>query len=71
MGIELLLYAIYQEYNKNQKYSAQLINSLMSSFFLCLLQRHEDTAQVPRYSGFSWKPEFVGILETSRTTIRR
>ena len=63
MGIELLLYAIYQEYNKNQKYSAQLINSLMSSFFLCLLQRHEDTAQVPRYRGFSWKPEFVGILE--------
>ena len=63
MGIELLLYAIYQEYNKNQKYSAQLVNSLMSSFFLCLLQRHEDTAQVPRYSGFSWKPEFVGILE--------
>lgn len=62
-GIELLLYAIYQEYHNNQKYSAQLINSLMSSFFLCLLQRHEDTAQVSRSSGFSWKPEFAEILE--------
>ena len=63
VGVELLLYAIYQEYSKNQKYSAQLINSLMSSFFLYLLQRHEDTAQIPRNSGFSWKPEFAGILE--------
>lgn len=62
-GIELLLYAIYQEYHNNQKYSAQLINSLMSSFFLCLLQRHEDTAQVSRSSGFSWKSEFAEILE--------
>ena len=63
IGIESLLYAIYREYNKSRKYSAQLTNSLMSSFFLCLLQEYEETARISKYSGFSWKPEFAEILE--------
>lgn len=60
--IESLLYSIYLEYNQNRKYSAQLLNSLMSSFFLYLLQEYEDTAQISRHSDFHWKPEFAEIL---------
>lgn len=62
LKIESLLYSIYLEYNQNRKYSAQLLNSLMSSFFLCLLQEYESTAQISRHSDFRWKPEFAVIL---------
>ena len=62
LRIESLLYAIYSEYNRNRKYSSQLLNALMSSFFLCLLQEHEETAQVSKRSNLNWKPEFAGIL---------
>ena len=34
----------------------------MSSFFLCLLQEYEDTAQISRRSDFAWKPEYAEIL---------
>lgn len=62
LRMESLLYAIYLEYNRNRKYSAQLLNSLMSSFFLYLLQEYEETAQISRRSSFRWKPEFAEIL---------
>lgn len=62
LRLESLLYAIYSEYNRNRKYSSQLLNALMSSFFLCLLQEHEETAQVSKRSDLRWKPEFAGIL---------
>lgn len=62
LRLESLLFSIFREYNRSRKYSAQLLNSLMSSFFLCLLQEYEDSAQISRHSDFSWKPEYAEIL---------
>jgi len=70
LRIEGLLYTISQEYGKRRKYSAQMINSFMSSFFLCLLQEYEETAQISRYSDLSWKPEFAAILEDIQNNYR-
>lgn len=60
--LEELLVMIYKEYNHNRKYSAQLLNAYMSSFFLLLLQEYEDRAQISRHSSFCWKPEYAEIL---------
>lgn len=60
--IEELLCRIYQEHEKNGKYSSRLQNSLMSSFFLSLLQGYEKTIQVPLHSGIHWRPAFAEIL---------
>lgn len=70
LRIEGLLYTISQEYGKSRKYSAQLINSFMSSFFLCLLQEYEETAQISRYSNLTWKSEFAAILEDIQNNYR-
>ena len=60
--LEELLVTIYKEYNRNRKYSAQLLNAYMSSFFLLLLQEHEDSAEISRKSSFYWKREYAEIL---------
>lgn len=62
LRLESLLFSIFREYNHSRKYSAQLLNALMSSFFLFLLQEYEDTAQISRHSDFRWKPEYAEIL---------
>ena len=58
----LLLYRIYQEYCKSARYSAQMLNALMSTFFVLLLRRYEGSARLPRRSDFFWKHEFSAIL---------
>ena len=60
--IEALMLSLIQEYNKGGKYSSPLLNSLMSSFFLVLLQEYEETAQISKQSGFRWKPEYAALL---------
>ena len=40
----------------------QLLNSLMTTFFILLLRRYEGTARLPRSEGFFWKHEFSAIL---------
>lgn len=60
--ISLLLYRIYREYCCTERYGAQLLNTLMSEFFILLLRRYEGTARLPRRSDFFWKHEFSAIL---------
>lgn len=60
--IEFLLYSIFQEYDADNTYSSQMTNSLMSTFFVCLLQHYEQTATVSKNSKFYWKPEFASIF---------
>lgn len=60
--ISALLYQIYQEYCHSAPYSAQLLNALMSTFFILLLRRYEGTARLPRTEDFFWKHEFSEIL---------
>lgn len=62
LAIETLLHAIFQEYNTHAPYSAQMTNSLMSTFFLYLLQNYEQTALVSKNSKLHWKPEFAAIF---------
>ncbi len=38
------------------------MNSMMTTFFLLLLQRYEGTARLPRSENFYWKHEFSAIL---------
>ena len=61
-SLESLLYTIYKEYNRNGIYSTQIVNSLMSTFFLFLLQGYENTARISRYHSFHWDNQFANIL---------
>lgn len=60
--IERLLLQIYNEYYKEEPYKPQLINALMSTFFILLLRRYEGTVRLPRTEDFFWKHEFSAIL---------
>ena len=60
--IHQLLYQIYQEYHQESPYKAQLLNALMSTFFILLLRGYEGTARLPRTKDFFWKHEFSAIL---------
>lgn len=57
-----LLTRMYREYFHPQSYSSQLLNALMSEFFILLLRRYEGTARLPRTESFRWKHEFSAIL---------
>lgn len=61
-GIKTLLYRIYQEYCLAERYGSQMLNALMSEFFVLLLRRYEGTARLPRTKDFYWKHEFSAIL---------
>lgn len=60
--IHRLLLQIYHEYYLDEPYKAQLLNALMSTFFILLLRRYEGTARLPRTENFFWKHEFSAIL---------
>ena len=66
-SLESLLYTIYKEYMRNGVYSTQIVNSLMSTFFLFLLQGYENTARMSRHTGFHWDNEFANILRFLET----
>lgn len=61
-ALETILYSIFHEYASDRLYSSQMTNSLMSIFFLHLLQNYEQTAQVSKQSSFHWKPEFAAMF---------
>ena len=65
--IRNLLYRMYREYRSAQRYGAQMLNALMSEFFVLLLRRYEGTARLPRTKDFYWKHEFSGILTYIQT----
>lgn len=60
--LEFLLYSIYSEYQRNRKYTSELLNSLMSSFLLRLLQEYEETVRVSKNSELHWNSRFAEIL---------
>lgn len=60
--IHRLLLQIYHEYYLDNPYQSQLLNALMSTFFILLLRRYEGTARLPRTEDFFWKHEFSAIL---------
>ena len=60
--IHHLLWNIYEEYMKQEAYQAEMLNSLLSAFFVLLLRRYEGTARLPRSEGFYWSYRYTGIL---------
>lgn len=65
--IHQLLLEIYHEYYKDEPYQTQLLNALMSTFFIRLLRGYEGTARLPRTEDFFWKHEFSAILSYIQT----
>ncbi len=60
--IEYLLRTIYDEAFEQKPYCTQLLNSLMSTFFVVLLRRFEGTAHLPRTDDLHWNHKFSAIL---------
>ncbi len=65
--IREILFRICLEYTEAKVYTPQIINSMMTTFFLLLLQRYEGTAKLPRTEDFYWKHEFSAILNYIQT----
>jgi len=65
--IHHVLLQIYEEYQQEAAYQSQLINALMSTFFIVLLRRYEGTARLPRTEDFYWKHQFSAILSHIQT----
>lgn len=57
-----LLTRIYSEFMEGKGYRAQMMNALISEFFIILLRRYEGTARLPRSEDFFWKHEYSAIL---------
>lgn len=65
--VRRLMLNIYTEYQNGEAYSAQMLNALMSAFFLMMLRRYEGTARLPRTENFFWKHEFSAIFTFIQT----
>lgn len=65
--IKHTLFQIYQEHQQEEQYRSQMINTLMSAFFILLLRRYAGTAKLPRTEDFYWKHEFSAILNFIQT----
>ena len=59
--ISHLLCRIYQENEQDDIYKAQMLNTLMSAFFILLLRRYESTARLPRTKDFFWRHQYSAI----------
>ena len=60
--IRRLIWDIYKEYQLGEAYSSQMLNALMSAFFIMMFRRYEGTARLPRTEDFYWKHEFSAIF---------
>ena len=60
--IHHLLLSIYEEFMNQEAYQAEMLNSLLSAFFVLLLRRYEGTARLPRSEGFYWSRSYTGVL---------
>lgn len=60
--IQRLLLQIYSENRNSEAYQNQMLNALMSTFFILLLRRYEGSVKLPRTKDFFWKREFSAIL---------
>lgn len=61
--LEDLLTHIRRELEQGLSYSSQMANTLMSAFFILLLRRYEQTAQLPRTGNLRWKREFTSLFQ--------
>ena len=61
--LEDLLTCMEQELSQELPYSSQMVNTLMSAFFLLLLRRYERTAQLPRTGDLHWKRKFSSLFQ--------
>lgn len=62
MEIKLLLTAIFEQYQSDSSYRSSMVNALMETFFVYLLQNYEQTARISRHSTMVWKPEYSALL---------
>lgn len=62
-----LVRKITDEFNQSNTYRAQMLNTMMSAFFILLLRKYEGTARLPRRKNFYWKHEFSGIFSYIQT----
>ena len=53
---------IAQEFYGHRAYRNQMLNMLMSTFFITLLRNFEGTAKLPRTENFFWKHEYSAIF---------
>ena len=60
--IKNLMFRVWEEYQQNDLYGSQMMNALLSEFFILLLRRYEGTAKLPRTEDFHWKHEFSAIF---------
>lgn len=60
--VRRLLLSLYEEYQTGGAYSSQMLNVLLSAFFVLILRRYEGTARLPRTENFFWKHEFSAIF---------
>ena len=65
--IRRLLLQIYEEDSNQDLYKIQMLNSLMSTFFILLLRRFEGIVRLPRTKDFYWKHQYSGILSHIQT----
>jgi len=49
-------------FRSSGSYGAQLMNALMTEFFIYTLMKYENTARLPRTDDFYWKHEYSAIL---------
>lgn len=61
-GIQSLLYEIYKEYQSGDIYSPQMMNSMMSMFFIRLLRSYKNEVYLPSDASFHWNPCFGEIF---------
>ena len=57
-----VLHQVHQESRSTDAYRAQMLNALMSTFFILLVRRYEETARLPRTDEFRWKHQFSAIF---------
>ena len=50
------------EFREAGSYCPQMLNALMTEFFILMLKRYESSARLPRTEDFFWKHEYSAIL---------
>ena len=65
--ISWLVQRIQKEFHDANIYRSQMLNTLMSEFFIMMLQKYEGTARLPRTENFYWKHEFSAIFSFVQT----
>lgn len=60
--IQSLLLEIYSEYEKADDHSPQMMNALMSAFFIQLLRGYINKVQLPKDKPMHWNPQFGEVF---------